>query len=309
MSGILKLSPSFKDYIWGGRKLMERYGVRDMERVAEAWVLSAHPDGPSYLPDGTSFVEALAQMDAAALGEKAASFADFPQLIKLIDAQNDLSVQVHPSDAYALAHENQFGKTEMWYILDAEEGAGIYYGFQRDVTRAEVEESIRRDALTELLRFVPVQKGECYFIPAGTVHAIGKGLLIAEIQQNSNVTYRVYDYGRTDAAGNTRPLHVEKALAVADLTRAADPAPCVQTVIPGGTLTELAACPYFRVTRLEAEGTVTLPVSDSFTGLLILSGEGTVDGVPFGQYDTFFIPADSGEVPLTGTFAALLSQL
>lgn len=309
MSNILKLSPSFKDYIWGGHKLMTQYGVKDMERVAEAWVLSAHPDGPSYLPDGTTFAAKLEQLGAEAVGKNAAGFQDFPQLIKLIDAMSDLSVQVHPSDEYALKNEGQFGKTEMWYILDAEEGAGIYYGFQRDVTRAEMEEAIRTNTLTDLLRFVPVQPGESYFIPSGTIHAIGKGLLIAEIQQNSNVTYRVYDYGRRDAQGNTRPLHVEKALEVSDLTRAADAVEPTQTVVEGGVFTEISACPYFTVTKLEADGTVTIDNPDSFIAVLITKGEGTINGEKFVQYDTFFVPADNGEVELSGRFEALLSEV
>ena len=307
MSEILKLSPSFKDYIWGGNKLMAQYGVKDMDRVAEAWVLSAHPDGPSYLPDGTTFADALAKMGPDAVGKNAVSFKDFPQLIKLIDAQSDLSVQVHPSDEYALANEGQYGKTEMWYILDAEEGAGIYYGFQRDVTRAEMEEAIRTNTLTDILRFVPVQKGESYFIPSGTIHAIGKGLLIAEIQQNSNVTYRVYDYGRKDAQGNTRPLHVEKALEVSDLTRAADVVEPQQTVVEGCTITQVAKCPYFSVAKLEINDGVSLVNSDSFQAVLITNGEGTIDGVPFVQYDTFFIPADYGPAVLRGKFEALVS--
>ena len=309
MSNILKLSPSFKDYIWGGNKLMTQYGVKDMDRVAEAWVLSAHPDGPSYLPDGSTFVEALEKLGTAAVGKNAASFKDFPQLIKLIDAQSDLSVQVHPSDEYALANEGQFGKTEMWYILDAEEGAGIYYGFQKDVTRAEMEEAIRTNTLTDILRFVPVQPGESYFIPSGTIHAIGKGLLIAEIQQNSNVTYRVYDYGRKDAQGNTRPLHVEKALEVSDLTRAADAVEPTQTVVEGGVFTEVSSCSYFTVTKLEANGTVEIDNPDSFIAVLITEGEGTIDGEKFVQYDTFFIPADNGAVELSGKFEALLSEV
>ena len=307
MSEILKLSPSFKDYIWGGNKLMTQYGVKDMDRVAEAWVLSAHPDGPSYLPDGTTFADALEKMGADAVGKNAAAFKDFPQLIKLIDAQSDLSVQVHPSDEYALANEGQFGKTEMWYILDAEEGAGIYYGFQRDVTRAEMEEAIRTNTLTDILRFVPVQKGESYFIPSGTIHAIGKGLLIAEIQQNSNVTYRVYDYGRKDAQGNTRPLHVEKALEVSDLTRATDAVEPQQTVVEGCTITQVAKCPYFSVAKLEINDGVSLVNSDSFQAVLITDGEGTIDGIPFVQYDTFFIPADYGPAVLRGKFEALVS--
>ncbi len=307
MSKILKLSPSFKDYIWGGNKLMAQYGVKDMDRVAEAWVLSAHPDGPSYLPDGSTFADALAEMGPDALGKNAAEFKDFPQLVKLIDAMSDLSVQVHPSDEYALANEGQFGKTEMWYILDAEEGAGIYYGFERDVTRAEMEEAIRTNTLTDILRFVPVQKGESYFIPSGTIHAIGKGLLIAEIQQNSNVTYRVYDYGRKDAQGNTRPLHVEKALEVSDLTRAGDDFEPVRTEVEGCAFTEVANCPYFSVTKMEANGEVTLENKDSFMAVLVTTGSGTIDGETFQQYDTFFIPANYGPVTLTGEFEALLS--
>lgn len=307
MSKILKLSPSFKDYIWGGNKLMTQYGVQNMDRVAEAWVLSAHPDGPSYLSDGTTFVDALEKMGEAALGKNAASFKDFPQLIKLIDAQSDLSVQVHPSDEYALANEGQFGKTEMWYILDAEEGAGIYYGFQRDVTRAEMEEAIRTNTLTDILRFVPVQKGESYFIPAGTIHAIGKGLLIAEIQQNSNVTYRVYDYGRRDAQGNTRPLHVEKALEVSDLTPVVNDFKPTRTEIEDCIVTKVAECPYFSVAKIEANSGASLVNSDSFMAVLITDGSGTIDGEAFNQYDTFFIPADSGSVVLHGQFEALVS--
>ena len=309
MSNIMKLSPSFKDYIWGGNKLMAQYGVKDMDRVAEAWVLSAHPDGPSYLPDGTTFADKLAELGADAVGKNSAGFKDFPQLIKLIDAQSDLSVQVHPSDEYALKNEGQYGKTEMWYILDAEEGAGIYYGFQKDVTRAEMEEAIRTNTLTDILRFVPVQPGESYFIPSGTIHAIGKGLLIAEIQQNSNVTYRVYDYGRKDAQGNTRPLHVEKALEVSDLTRAADAVEPTQTVVEGGVFTEVSSCSYFTVTKLEADGTVTIDTPDSFIAVLITEGEGTIDGEKFVQYDTFFIPANSDPVELSGKFQALLSEV
>ena len=309
MSNILKLSPSFKDYIWGGNKLMTQYGVKDMDRVAEAWVLSAHPDGPSYLPDGTTFADKLAEVGADAVGKNAAAFKDFPQLIKLIDAQSDLSVQVHPSDEYALKNEGQYGKTEMWYILDAEEGAGIYYGFQKDVSRAEMEEAIRTNTLTDILRFVPVQPGESYFIPSGTIHAIGKGLLIAEIQQNSNVTYRVYDYGRKDAQGNTRPLHVEKALEVSDLTRAADAVEPTQTVVEGGVFTEVSSCSYFTVTKLEADGTVAIDNPDSFIAVLITEGDGTIDGEKFVQYDTFFIPAGSDPVELSGKFQALLSEV
>ena len=309
MADILKLSPTFKDYIWGSNKLKKEYDVSGMERVAEAWVLSAHPDGPSYLSDGRSFIDELNTMGLSALGEKYKNFTEFPQLIKLIDAQNDLSVQVHPSDEYALAHEGQFGKTEMWYILEAEEGAGIYYGFERDVTCEEVKSHICDNTLVDLLRFIPVKRGECYFIPAGTVHAIGKGLLIAEIQQNSNVTYRLYDYGRKDAAGNTRPLHIDKALAVMNLSRSAKQSQGRTLSVKGSTFTEIAECPYFRVEKMTVTDTITFADESAFASLLILSGEGTINGQPFERYDAFFIPANSGKVTLVGCFEALLSRL
>lgn len=290
---IQKLSPAFKDYIWGGTKLKALYGVKDMERVAEAWVLSAHPDGPSLFEDGRSFAE----------------YADFPQLIKLIDAQNDLSVQVHPDDAYAQANEGQFGKTEMWYIVDAEKGAGIYYGFKDTVSREEVEQSIADNTLTELLRFVPVKKGECYFIPAGTVHAIGKGLLIAEIQQNSNITYRLYDYGRRDAQGNTRPLHVEKALAVANLCAAPLPEKQETVRFLHAVETKLAQCPYFKVSHLALNGNHTIVADDSFVALLVLSGCATVDGKPVQLYDTLYIPEGYGKVAVSGQCELLISSI
>jgi len=172
-----------------------------------------------------------------------------------------------------------------------------------------MEEAIRTNSLTDILRFVPVQPGEGYFIPSGTIHAIGKGLLIAEIQQNSNVTYRVYDYGRKDAQGNTRPLHVEKALEVSDLTRAADAVEPTQTVVEGGVFTEVSSCSYFTVTKLEADGTVAIDNPDSFIAVLITDGEGTIDGEKFVQYDTFFIPANSDPVELNGKFQALLSEV
>ena len=308
MSNILKLSPSFKDYIWGGNKLMNQYGVKDMDRVAEAWVLSAHPDGPSYLPDGTTFADKLAELGPDAVGKNCANFKDFPQLIKLIDAMSDLSVQVHPSDEYALANEGQYGKTEMWYILDCEEGAALYYGFKEDTTREAYESAIKEGRLTDILNRVPVKRGDVFFIPAGTVHAIGAGILICEIQQNSNTTYRVYDYNRRDKNGNLRPLHVEKALAVSDLKKS----PALPE-IPDGENVLLAECGYFEVRRLRfaGEGTITA-TAGSFTALTVTEGEGTLsDGesiLSFRKGDTLFIPAQETSFAVTGACEMILSR-
>jgi len=214
---ILKLVPECKDNIWGGVKLKEKYGKKtDKDPVAESWELSFHKDGPTRLENGKTLQETVT---AKELGKNCDGFPFFPMLVKLIDAKQDLSVQVHPSDAYALKNENSFGKTEMWYIVEADEGAKIYLGFKKDVSQEEYEAAIKNNTLIELLNAFEVQAGDCYFIPSGTIHAIGTGCLICEIQQNSNLTYRVYDYGRKDKNGKERELHVEKALKVTNLSK------------------------------------------------------------------------------------------
>ena len=214
---IVKLYPECKGNIWGGVKLKEKYGKQtDKSPVAESWELSFHKDGPTRLADGRTLQEVVAKEE---LGKNCEGFPFFPMLVKLIDAKQDLSVQVHPSDKYALENENSFGKTEMWYVVEAEAGAGIYLGFKKDTAREEYEAAIKNNTLTELLNFFEVKAGDCYFIPSGTIHAIGTGCLICEIQQNSNLTYRVYDYGRKDKDGKERELHVDKALKVTNLKK------------------------------------------------------------------------------------------
>ena len=215
----LLLSPAFKDYIWGGNRLKRDWGKRtDMTPLAESWELSCHEAGLSVIAEGAyagrTLGEYLAEHPQDA-GTKAQNAGAFPLLIKLIDAAGPLSVQVHPDDAYAREFEHSLGKSEMWLVLDASEGAGIYYGFKRETPLAEMRAAIENNTLTELLNWVPAKTGDCFFIPAGTVHAIGAGLMVAEVQQSSNLTYRVYDYGRVGADGRPRDLHIDKALAVA----------------------------------------------------------------------------------------------
>lgn len=264
-----KIEGVTKDYIWGGNRLAE-YGYPGA-RVAEAWVLSYHKDGMART-DGKPVAEAIPRKT---WGVNCDKFADFPLLIKLIDAADNLSVQVHPSDEYALANEGQFGKTEMWYVVDAAPGAGLYVGFRRALTREAYETAIADGTLTEALNFFPVKPGDCFFIPAGTVHAIGKGCLIAEVQQNSNLTYRVYDYGRKGADGKPRALHVEKALRVTDL----------RAFTPARFSDALAACPYFTV-RLGTDA----GREDSFTSVLMLT-DGSVGNTAARKGDSFFLCA------------------
>jgi mannose-6-phosphate isomerase len=188
---ILKLTPSCKDYLWGGSRLRTDFGIKsDLEPLAEAWVLSCHPDGPSYLPDGTTLAD-YAAAHPEALGTDCAKFEQFPILTKFIDASSNLSIQVHPSNDYALKNEHQYGKSEMWYVLDCVPGAYLYYGFTHEISKEELAERIKNNTLTEVLNAVPVHKGDCFFIPSGTLHAICQGIVVAEVQQNSNVTFTV----------------------------------------------------------------------------------------------------------------------
>ena len=294
---IEKLHPECKDYIWGGEKLKTKYGKQTEKTLcAESWELSFHKDGLTRLANGKTLAENVTEMD---LGENVNVFPFFPVLIKFIDAKENLSVQVHPSDEYALKNENSFGKTEMWYIVEAEEGAGIYLGFNRDITKEEYETAIKENRLTELLSFYEVKAGECYFIPSGTIHAIGKGCLICEIQQNSNLTYRVYDYGRKDKNGNERELHIDKALKVTSLSRYEN------KPLKGETL---GASKYFTVRKLCVKKAAPT-TKNSFQCLTCVKGQGKIDGQAITVGDSFFVPADYGEYTLQGDMEIILTEI
>jgi len=296
---IQKLYPICKDYLWGGIKLKEKYGKKtDCTPCAESWELSFHKDGKTLLESGKTLEESVT---AEQLGTNAADFSFFPVLIKFIDARGDLSVQVHPSDDYALANENSFGKTEMWYIVEANEGAGLYLGFNREVTREEYEKAIKENTLTDLLNFYKVKAGECYFIPSGTIHAIGSGCLICEIQQNSNLTYRVYDYGRRDKYGNTRELHIDKALLVTKLQKHENKS------VSGDVL---GVSKYFNVTKLNINGKRQNATSGkSFHCLTCVNGQGTLDGQRVSAGDSFFVPADYGKYTLEGDMEIIMTDI
>ncbi len=312
MSEILRLAPAFKDYLWGGQILRKKYNISDMDKVAESWVFSTHKDGQSTVVggslDGKTLSEAVALMGEKALGKKAAEFEMFPQMIKIIDAEQSLSIQVHPSDEYALENEGQYGKTEMWYILGAKEGAGIYYGVKKETTKQELEEAIKNNTIEDVLCFQPCKAGECYFIPSGTIHAIGAGLLIAEVQQNSNVTYRVYDFGRVGVDGKPRELHIEQAVRVSNLTPMKKEQDKIAKVFENCRETLLSTCPYFEAVKIEVNGEYAFTPQDSFVCVFIIDGQGNINGEQFAQYDTFFVPADMGKVTLKGNFTAILSH-
>lgn len=311
---LLKLAPSFKDYLWGGHRLVDEYNKHyDGPVLAESWELSCHPDGPSIIASGEYEGKTLAEYIQTAgkevLGSHCRRFQDFPILIKFIDAKDNLSVQVHPSDQYAMENEGQYGKTEMWYVMDCEEGATLYYGFKREIDREEFARRIQEDTLLEVLNAVPVQKGDALFIQAGTIHAIGKGIVIAEIQENSNVTYRVYDYGRVGRDGKKRDLHIEKALAVTSR---------VPIIRGKSSNPHVASCDYFTVDKLNLDGHVMKRMSGSidetsFASILIMEGEGWIacgsEVLSYRKGDSFFLTAGSGEYEMTGRCEALLTTI
>lgn len=305
-----KLIPAFKDYLWGGTKLREVYGKPcDFDKVAESWELSTHPAGESRVDGGEYNGLTLSQyfqQVPQALGKNAAAFESFPVLIKLIDAKDPLSIQVHPSDEYALRVEGEYGKTEMWVIVDCEPGAFLYFGVNRLVSKEEFRQRIEDNTVLEVLNKVEVHPGDVFFIQAGTIHAIGAGILICEIQQNSNCTYRVYDYDRRGADGRPRELHIEKALDVCRL-EPSDTASRLGEVkaLAGGTVQQLGACKYFSTEKLIVEEALTLEVGeDSFVSLLATEGSGWVEGpenkLAFRAGDSLLVPAGAGRVRVTG---------
>lgn len=315
---VLKLTPAFKDYLWGGTRLRDDFQKDcDFDKIAESWELSCHKDGPSTISNGEfkglTLSEYIEKAGKSVLGTDCEKFDNFPILIKLIDAKDNLSVQVHPDNEYALRVEGEYGKTEMWYIVDCDEGATLLYGFKDTISKNEFAQRIADNTLLEVTNAVPVKKGDVFFIQAGTLHAIGKGILIAEIQQNSNTTYRIYDYGRVGKDGKPRELHVEKAKDVTDLcpAKAYPETPVEQK--DGYTSKLLSSCDYFTTYAIDVESKAVLEADEkSFVSLLILEGEGKVigdDTVEFRKGDSIFIPAGTGKFAVDGKCKAILTKV
>ena len=293
MQKIYRLTPATKDNLWGGNKLRAYGKNADSEIIAETWELSFTQGGEAKIEDGRTTVEAFPR---DTWGTNAAKFPFFPTLTKFIDAREKLSVQVHPSDEYALKNEGQYGKTEMWYVVEADEGAGLYMGLERRANPDEFLAAVKDGSVEKLLSFKEVRAGDVFFIPSGTIHAIGAGVVIFEIQQNSTLTYRLYDYMRRDKAGNLRELYVEKAMSVCDLD-----------VYKGAPRVEnspeiIGKCEYFETAKYKLNFT-NLPLfvdESSFLSVTCVGGEGTIEGEKIAKGDSFFIPAGAGDILITG---------
>ena len=305
------LSPAGKDYLWGGNRLKTEFNKEiDLVPLAETWECSTHPDGPSVIVTGEYAGKTLAELlkeHPEYLGKHPGTEGELPVLIKFIDAKKNLSVQVHPDDAYAREYENgQLGKTEMWYVMDAAPDAQLVYGFSHDITKEQLRKSLEDGTVEKYLQKVKIQKDDVYFIEAGTVHAIGAGALIAEIQESSNLTYRLYDYKRVGKDGKLRELHIDKALDVANLKSSSEPRQPLRLLkYKKGSATELLCrCKYFQVERylLNTESSRKLvefqTAGDTFQVFLCLDGCGVVfmedgDSINFFKGDCIFVPANS----------------
>ena len=311
------LKPAGKDYLWGGHRLKDDFSKEiDMEPLAETWECSTHPDGPSIVASGAHkgmlLTEVLKEYPEY-MGTHPKTDGGLPILIKFIDAKQDLSVQVHPDDEYARKYEHgSLGKTEMWYVLDATKNARLVYGFYHDISKEKLKKSLEEGTVERYLQKVKVKKDDLFYIEAGTVHAIGAGILIAEIQECSNITYRMYDYNRMDKDGKPRTLHIERALEVANRIGTQTPRQPMRVLrYQKGCASELLCrCKYFQVERQLINTEKCREMADfqtdgnSFQVLLCVDGCGTLFGegemIHFFKGDCIFVPADSMPLKLHG---------
>lgn len=320
----LKFKPLYKDYIWGGRNFEKLDKVLPAgKKIAESWEISAHHDGMSLVANGPledktldELISEFGSQFTGILAEKQYQ-SRFPLLLKFIDANEWLSVQVHPDDDYSRIHENDLGKTEMWYVMDAEPGATIIYGMKNQFNREEFKNSILNGQLEDLLVYREVKPGDVVYIPAGTVHAAGKGILIAEVQQSSNATYRLYDYNRTGADGSKRPLHIEKgldAIEAAKLPSQGFTQGLKHVINEALTLTHIIADPHFFVDIIQISGEAGFDTNKaSFHALLFTEGSGVIEypggTLPIKAGESVLIPAALTRYLIKGDITGLKAYI
>lgn len=312
----IKLKPEFKEIIWGGNRLKAEYNKKsDLSNIAESWELTVRNDGMNNIIggefDGLTMEEYINKMGFSVVTNK--QLDRFPLLIKFIDAEDNLSVQVHPDDEYGLKNANSLGKTEMWYIIDAKQGAKLVYGLKEGCTNEMFKKAIENGTVEDMLNYVPVKKGDVFFIPSGLVHAIGSGILLAEIQQNSNITYRVYDYNRIGKDGKPRELHVSDALNVI-VNRNEEEINKIRYSNGDKSETTLASCEYFKVDKYSLSGEIELFANEkSFNSVLCLDGDGYIEfnGVKYSltKGDSYFIPANMGKYTVNGNAEIIVSKI
>lgn len=299
----LKFKPILKDKIWGGHQLQQFFGKEpnDLSNIGESWELSGYKTDPSVVANGEfagkTLLELIERYKGELLGNKIyiQYGSEFPLLFKLIDANDDLSIQVHPNDEFAAKRHHSFGKTEMWYVLESTDDGCLIIGFKEDTEKSTYVKAVESGDVENLLQKIPVKKGDVFFIPSGLVHAIGKGVLVAEIQQSSDVTYRIYDYKRKDDKGNERELHTELAVDVINYSASKNPKTKYE-IIKNKSI-PLVECDYFTTNILELDKNIerNYTMIDSFVVYMCLEGnieiESIVNSVEMKKGETVMIPA------------------
>lgn len=307
----LKFDPILKSIIWGGNEICKFKNIEPkQDGIGESWEIAQVKKDISIVAEGPlkgkTLTELIEEKGAALMGRHVLERYGnkFPLLIKFIDARDDLSIQVHPDDKLAAKRHDSFGKTEMWYVISAQEGAGLYSGFSQQITPDEYVERVENNTFMDVLQFHPVKSGDVFFLPAGRVHAIGKGIFIAEIQQTSDITYRIYDYNRKDANGNGRELHTQLAKDAIDYTQSADYKTAYKPVVDQPV--ELATCQYFttNLLTLTHESTRTVADKDSFVIYMCMDGKASLTDnngsqVSLNAGDTILVPASTEWVKIT----------
>ena len=307
------LNPVFQEKIWGGSRLRSVFGFDiPNDKIGEDWAISAHPHGVSVVENGEyqgQKLDELWQNHKELFGNPTEPV--FPLLIKILDAEDELSVQVHPDDAYGMKHEGELGKTECWYIIDAEPGAEIIYGHHAK-TREELAEMIQEGRWDDLLKKVPVKKGDFFYVPSGTIHAIGKGIMILETQQSSDTTYRVYDYDRKDANGNTRELHIQQSIDVTTVP-AITPQIQMKEVRKGNSsIVTYLETEFFNVYEWDIKGITSFKKQAPYTLATVIDGAGELvvneKIYPLTKGASFILPNDVTEWTVQGELSIIASE-
>lgn len=313
----IKFTPILKELIWGGEKLKKVLQKNSFSnKIGESWELSGVENNVSEVSNGAFKGESLNQLIKTYKGSLVGSLVyeqygnKFPLLFKFIDANDDLSIQLHPNDALAKKRHNSFGKTEMWYVVDTDKHSKLYIGFDKKYTKETYQEKFDKGEILEMVNAQEVKKGDVFFIDAGTVHAIGKGVLIAEIQQTSDVTYRIFDWNRTDKNGKSRDLHTDLALDAFDFSKTQ-----IESISYNNTLNKsvaLASCPYFTTNKLLVKGKIQKDLSEIHSFIVYMCVEGTAQ-ISVGEYkeqiktgETVLIPASVDDIQIESENASLL---
>lgn len=309
----LFLKPVFQEKIWGGSRLRSVFGFDiPNDKIGEDWAISAHPHGVSVVENGPFKgwkLDDLWKEHKELFGHPTEPV--FPLLIKILDAEDDLSVQVHPDDAYGMAHEGELGKTECWYIIDAEPGAEIIYGHHAK-TREDLAEMIQDSRWDDLLKKVPVKKGDFFYVPSGTIHAIGKGIMILETQQSSDTTYRVYDYDRKDDQGNTRELHIQQSVDVTTVPAKAPELQIKEIRQGNSSIVTYVETEFFNVYEWDIKGITSFKKQAPYTLMTVIDGAGelVIDNqtYPLEKGTSAILPSDITEWKVQGELSIIASE-